>query len=58
MKCFFANTDAEGQQSVDANFHLVWSSTPTNVVGFALSGSADQRAVMDWWHKGGGPIVG
>jgi hypothetical protein len=57
VKCYFANADTEGRESVDPYFHLVWSSTPTNVAAFAISPSADERVVMEWWGKRGGPIV-
>jgi hypothetical protein len=36
---------------------MVWSSKPTKVVAFAISPAADERAVMDWWGRRGGPIV-
>ena len=58
VKCYFANFDTEGRDSVDPYFHFTWSSTPTKVLAFAISPSADERTVMDWWDERGGPIVG
>ena len=58
VKCYFANFDTAGRDSVDPYFHFTWSSTPTKVLAFAISPSADERAVMDWWDERGGPIVG
>ena len=57
VKCFFANFDADDNDTVDRYFHLAWSSKPTKVVAYAIGPDATERAIVDWWADRGGPIV-